>query len=491
VKSILRATAILSSSSIVSIVIGLFSAKAYALFLGSNGLGMLGLQQSLVNLTSLLTGMGIGVGVVRLGANALSHGDEAQIAALRRAAWILCWGLGGFAVCVMVVFRWWISEAMLGSSSYANYVVLMGAALLFTLASGIFTSILNAYHRISELAKIGVFNSVIASVISIGLIWRWGEHGIAAAIIGSAAVSSLTAWWFARSVNQPNIPRPSYARVLKAMRALLGFAGPYTASMAVGTGVQYVLPALVLHVLDIDSVGYYRAALAISVTYLGFLLTAMGQDYYPRIAAVADQPLELNQIVNQQYHLVLVLALPMITVTLALAPYLVPLIYSPQFLPTVDVLQWYLIGDLFKFGSWTFGTVILARSSTRTLFLIELIAGANTIIMSYFGIRWFGLAGLGIGFLITYIAHFLITWAIVRKETAFVLTPSNVRRTLVAIGLLLASQALTLPGLADIRTPLLFGAALLVGFESLYTLWRDVGGWQYVRFWRSSRNVPS
>ena len=84
---------------------------------------------------------------------------------------------------------------------------------------------------------------------------------------------------------------------------------------------------------------------------LGFMLAAMAQDYYPRVSALADHPDQLADVVNQQHRLIMLVAAPIILVAVAVTPYFVPIIYSKKFYPTVDLLEWQLIGDIFKFSS--------------------------------------------------------------------------------------------------------------------------------------------
>jgi PST family polysaccharide transporter len=480
-KSILRATAILGSSSMVSIVVGLVSAKAWALLLGPGGLGFMGLLQSLVGLAGLIAGMGVGTGLVRMGANALEYGDERRLAALRRAAWLLFWSLGGCAILALAIFRVPISVLMLGDSKLSSSVVLMGAALLFSLAAGLQTSLLNAHHQVEVLAKLAMLNSLLGSAVSLALVWRWGEQGIAPAIIAGTAVNFIVSAYFLRRHVAPAPARPTRHEVVGAARSLLRFGAPYTLSLLVGTGVQLILPALISHLLGIESVGFYRAAVAISVNYLGFLLLAMGQDYYPRVSAASDRPAELVYLVNQQHRLVMLLGVPMILGALALAPYLVPLIYSRQFLPTVDVLEWQLIGDLFKFSSWTMGFIMLARNQSLTFFFAELSFGLSTLIASWLGMRWFGLAGLGIGFLTAYVVLYLVNWIIVRREIGLVWTKENKRMMLIALFAAVVVRLLPFAGLPGLRTPIALSFALLAALSSLYIIWQEIGGAQYVR----------
>src|SRR5947209_8499677 len=78
-KSILKATAILSSGSLVSILVGLVSAKFSALLLGPSGVGYMGLLQSTLSLVVLVAGMGgISAGLVRAGARARAEENIRQ-----------------------------------------------------------------------------------------------------------------------------------------------------------------------------------------------------------------------------------------------------------------------------------------------------------------------------------------------------------------------------------------------------------------------------
>ncbi len=474
-RSILRSTAILSSSSIVSILISLVSAKAWAVLVGPGGLGFLGLLTSLAGIAGIIAGMGIGAGLVCKSAHALAQEDHHRVGALVQATRLLSWGLGAVAMLTLIIFRIPISQLVLGGQEHAVSVVLIGLSLLFNLAGSMQTSILNAHHRVGALAKIGILNSLLGVGISLVFIWLWREQGIAPGIVGSAAVSWATSWFFLRREVNLSCTRPSHQAITEAAWSLLRFGGPYTASQLVGTGVQLALPLLVFYSLDQENVGFYRAAVAVANGYLGFLLIAMGQDYYPRVSASRDRPDELIHLVNQQHRLVMLLAVPIILGTLALAPYLVPVIYSPQFAPTIEVLEWLLIGDLFKFSSWTMGYVILAQSGSITLFLVELIAGVNILAFSWLGMLWFGIEGLGIAFLATYLLHYVIVWIIVRREIGLVWTIENKRRLLIAVLAALVIRVLPFTGLQNFRSPVALTLAVLIGVGSLYTIWQEIG----------------
>jgi len=451
-KSALRNTFTLSKSSLAVIVVGVISAKIWAVLVGPVGVGRYGLLQGLLAICGLLASAGIGVGLVREGASALANQNQDRVDALRRAARLLLIGTGGLAILLLVLFRLRISEWVLGGPEHATEVLLVGVALLFTLGLGLFSSTLNAHHRVKALASLAIAQSLIGASAGWLMIWLWGQQGIAPAIICTAASGCLLAYYFMRKeIGTP--ARPTTPQVRAAASTLLRFGLPYTASMLVGTGVQLLLPIMVLHLLGQVSVGYYQAAVSISVGYLGFLLTAMAQDYYPRVSAVKDQPQALIKLINEQHRLLMLLATPVVLGLLALVSQVVPLLLSQQFMPTVELLEWQLIGVLLKFSSWTMAFVILARSRGSTYFITELIAGVTTVGATWLAVRWFGLAGLGIGYVVTYLVYYLVVWLITRRDLRLRWTRSNSGLLLGAIAAALLLLWLPAVGLGWLRIP--------------------------------------
>lgn len=343
-----------------------------------------GLLQNTVALAGLVAGMGISAAIIRQGSAALARKDFAAIAVLQQAAWLVFGISAGVSTILLVVLQAPISQFMLGSAEQSSYIAWMALPLVLSLGSGLQTGFLNAYHRIGALAKLSVVNSVIGTAAGCQrCVWLWRDQGIVPAIIASAGISwSCSSYLLHREVS-PLTEQANWPDVFVVVKGLLRFGMPYTANMVVGTGVQLALPVLALHMLGIESVGFYRAALVISVNYLGFLLAAMAEDYYPRISAASERAGELVHLVNQQHRLVMLLAVPMILGVLALAPYIVPMLFSNNFSPTVEILEWQLIGDLFKFSSWTMGFVVLARSGSVTLFITELITGLISLVCTY------------------------------------------------------------------------------------------------------------
>lgn len=475
-RSIIKATAVLGSASVVNILTGLVSAKISAVLLGPGGVGYMGLLQSLLGLAGMVAGMGVSTGFVRDGARALAEADMRRLSALRAGAWLSCGVLGVAAAVVMVLARVPLSRLTLGGSAHGGAVIIIAVGLLLTLAAGIQTGILNAHRQISALVRCSMLGSVLGTASNLLIIWTWRGAGVPWAVLAGCFIPWAASAFYLRRLGTRSDPRPSSREVRSAAGGLLRFGAPFTASLLVGAGVVTALPVFVLHAIDADAAGYYRAAATVAVSYLGFVTASMSQDYYPRVSAVADQKAELCRLVNEQHRLVLLLGGPVILGMLALVPYLIPLVYSPRFIPAVGLLEWQLLGDMFRLAAWTMAFVILARSGSFLFFGLELAGGASLLGLSWVGMRWFGLEGLGMGFVACAVVYYLLCWIILRRTIGLRWTARNVALFLTLVLFGSAVRALPYLGFERARTPVALLLAAVASAYSVHQLWGEMGG---------------
>lgn len=475
-KTILKAAAVLGSASVVSILAGLVSAKVSAVLLGPRGLGFSGLLQSLLSIAGMIAGMGVSVGLVRSGARALAEDNARRMSALRAAAWLLWAVLGGAAALLIAVARIPISRLMLGGPQHGDAVAIIAVALLLLLATAIQMGILNTYQRVGALARSSIASTVIGTCCSLLIIWRWRMAGIPWAVLTTSFVPWAMSAYYVYRLQPRSDVRPSRRDTVAAADGLLRFGAPFTASLLVGAGVLALLPVVVWHTLGAEAAGYFRAASAVAVSYLGFVTASLAQDYYPRVSAVSDQREVLCRLINEQHRLVLLLGGPIILGMLALAPYIVPAIYSREFTPAVGLLEWQLLGDIFRLAAWTMAFVILARSGGAIYFGLESGAGASLLLFSWLGLHWFGLDGLGMGFVACSIFYYLLNWFIARLTIGLRWTRQNAVLLFALIACGLVIRVLPELGMERVRTPIALVFAALTSSYSLWVLWKEVGG---------------
>jgi enterobacterial common antigen flippase len=469
-KSILRATAILSSSSVISVAAGLVSSKYLASAIGPAGIGYLAMLQAFAAISVMIAGMGMTTGIVRVIAKEIEEGNKKSVAAYQKA---IVWGIfasGFIAALLIFLFNGFFNQTMLDGQATNYEVLLLGIGVIFVLLSNCFIAILNAFHKIKILAKISVANNLANTFALILSVWLFREKGLIFGIVVGSMSNLILSFYYYKKEIQITETITSFNETLESLKSLLKFGVPFTASLLVGTGVQYFIPLLILNQLDLENVGYFRAASAISVTSLSLVLNAMGQDYYPRLSAVSENKRLLINTINEQLHFILIIFSPVLLWLMLLSPQVILLLYSPQFSVASEILRIMLIGDIFKFVCWMLAFVLLARNKSGMYFLSELIFGVFTLTSTYFGIQHFGVKGVGVGYLISYFCCFFIVWFLVRREINLNFTRRNqvLLLSLLISVILIFALSNYLVGILPIYVAVLF--CLAISFASIIYL---------------------
>ena len=237
-------------------------------------------------------------------------------------------------------------------------------------------------RRISDMAKMGILGTLFGTLISIPVVYFLREEGVVLSLVLIAAMSLLTSWWYSRKIHIQT-PSISASQVGQEAAALLKLGFAFMTSGLLMTGAAYAVRLIVVRKVGFDAAGLYQAAWALGGLYIGFILQAMGADFYPRLTAIANDNTECNRVVNEQAHVSLLLAGPGVIATLTFAPLVIALFYTPKFEGAVEILRWLCLGMTLRVISWPMGFIIVAKDVQNLLIFSEL---AWTVV--YLGLAW-------------------------------------------------------------------------------------------------------
>jgi len=156
---------------------------------------------------------------------------------------------------------------------------------------------------------------------------------------------------------------------------------------------------------SLDDVGLYSAGFAIVNNYVGMIFTAMATDYYPKLSGVAHDVIKMNKTINQQAEIAILILSPIILVFIVFIKWVIYILYSDKFLSINYMILFAASGMLFKALSWAIAFVFLAKSAGKLFFWNELITNIYMLVLNLVGYYWYGLTGLGVSFLLTYILY--------------------------------------------------------------------------------------
>ncbi|WEX91225.1 O-antigen translocase [Sinorhizobium garamanticum] len=429
-RQILKSTALIGGSSVVTVLFSIIRNKAMALLLGPAGIGLIGLYSSIADIASALAGLGIQASGVRQIAEAVGSGDTDRIArtatVLKRTSLVL--GLLGALLLAALAYP--VADFTFGGPGYAGGVALLSAAILFRLLADGQTALIQGMRDIASLARINVLAAFFSTAISIPLIYLFGTSGIVPSLVAAAAATLATCWWYRRQMRIA--PQPvSTRRISEETAALLKLGVVFMASGFLTLGAAYAIRLIVLRAEGIAAAGLYQAAWTLGGFYASFVLQAMGTDFYPRLTAVAEDDAECNRLVNEQAQISMLLAGPGLIATLTAAPLVIWLLYSPEFYAAVDLLRWICLGMMLRVIAWPMGFIVLAKGAKRAFFWTEVAATLVHVGLAWLLVGSFGSVGAGAAFFGLYVWHGLLIYAIVRHLSGFRWSAANRKLALI------------------------------------------------------------
>ncbi len=415
---ILKSSAVVGGSTVLNVGIGIIRTKAMAILLGPAGFGLAGLYTSIITLTQNIAGMGVNSSGVRQIAEAAGSDNKERIArttaVLRRTSIVL--GLLGAAA--LVLFSKQVSTVTFGTAQRAGAVCLLSLAVLFQLVSAGQGALIQGMRRIADLAKMNVIGALSGAVISIPVVYFLREKGIALALVLVAAMTVITSWWYSRKIRiKP--PKLTAPQIGHETAGLLKLGVAFMASGLMVPGVAYFVRVILLQKVGMAATGMYQSAWTLGGLYVGFILQAMGADFYPRLSAVANDNAECNRLVNEQALIGLLLAGPGVIGTLTFAPAVIAVFYSGKFGAAVDVLRWICLGTMLQVITWPMGFIILAKARQDFFLLSEVFWAVAATGLAWSCVRYFGLTGAGVAFFLSYIFHWILIYPIVRRLSGF------------------------------------------------------------------------
>lgn len=394
---ILKSSSIIGGAQALTYLIRMIRTKVVAVLLGPGGVGLVGLYESATKMVGTLSGLGITSSAVRQVAEADSSKGAQQfgrtVVVLRRA----CWFSGILGTLLTAILAWPLSVWTFGNGEQAWPIAVLGLTLLLSSISGGQMALIQGIRRIGDLARLQVLSVIAGTIISVGLYAWLGKRGIISVLLVSAAVNLGLSWWFVRRIKVPPV-RVTLQETLLESRNLvsLGLALMWSGLLIAGVGLAS--SALITRKFGIDTNGIYQAAWAISAVFAGFILNAMGTDFYPRLTTVASDNSEMNHLVNEQTEVGILLALPGLLGTLVFSPLVIRLLYSGKFVKAGDLLTWLVLGMFGCIISWPLGYIQLAKGATSWYLATETLANIVHLVMIWIGIRMVGLLGIAIAY---------------------------------------------------------------------------------------------
>ncbi len=417
-QDIAKSTWIFGSSQVVVMLLNIVRTKFIAVFLGTEGYGLISLFTNSINLIGTVTGFGLGTSAIKDLAQSNSEGDAKKIARTVSLTKKIVWLTGILGTVVTIVFSPILSLSVFGNYSFTISFIWLGISILFNQLTVGNTILLRGLRLNRKLANANMTGALVGLILSIPLYYLFGNKAIVPTLLLSSVVSFLRSRYFTKDIQYEKVNFTYKESLMEAKPTLI------LGLMLSLTSIFTLIKALVIRIYieqkgGVAEVGLYHAGFVLINTYLGMIFTIMSNDYYPSLAEKFKDKKASFELVNKQLIFGLTLLTPLICGYFVLNDYIIIALFSKKFILITMMIAWSLMGTFFKLISWTQSYMILSEGNNKRFLLNEVISIVFTLSISILGYKYWGLNGLGITYLIGYMYYTLQTHYLCKRWYGF------------------------------------------------------------------------
>ena len=445
-RDLLRAVFKTGSGSAASLILGMITMKIMAVVLGPAGVGLFSLlrqsQQTAVALAVLNGQMAVVQGTA-------SREGKTRTEYLATVLGILTCTAGavslGFLIFAPQLSGWIVGQTDVSTVATVRWLAL---SVFFSAAAAYLASLLNGYRAVGRVVLVKVSNFALMALLAYpaAKLVKVGYPMAFAWLLTASAMSSFfLGGWFAFRAGWLVFLFDKTQRFFSypAARYFIRLAGAMLVTGIVGTVVPLAMRALVANRFGLHDAGIFDVAWTLSMAYVMLILTSFSTYYLPTLTQTHDL-LERPILIRRVFRLTMLLIVPLVVTVITLKPLVIKLLYTAEFLPSLEVMRWMLIGDYLKVFSWVFAFTMIAYSDMRTYLWTEILWGTLTLIAAAVAVINFNsMQGIGVIFLFLYISYLGYTLYYVYQRHNLTLDATLMRQWLIGLVLVLGASAET------------------------------------------------
>ena len=395
--SIFKTTFLFGFVQVFKAIIAIVKNKLVAILIGPEGMGLLGIFNSTIQMIQTGAGLGVNQSAVRDVAGAKGSGDNERVSRIVKVTnrVVLFTGLLGCLVTLILSHN--LSIWTLGGTGYTlSYCVLAIVVALNIINEGK-QALLKGTRHLRALAYASMIGTVVGLVTAIPLYYFFGKDGIVPELLIASILALLVSQYYVNRIPVENVSL-TYKETVNEAKPMMKMGVALMFVTLLGTITTFAINAFVRSKGGLSDVGFFNAGSGILHAYFGVIITALMTDYYPRIAAVNQDNEKVQEELNKQTMVSVVLCCPLIVLFIALMPILIKILYTDEFLPTLDYLRFGIYWTVITICSNQVDMVLIAKANTKVFMIIAIVVRVIQLLLCVVLYNLWGLMGLGISY---------------------------------------------------------------------------------------------
>jgi len=412
--NIFKTTFLFGFVQVFKAIMSIVKNKIAAILIGAEGMGIIGIFTSTIQMIQTGAGLGVNQSAVRDISEAKGANDYNRFSRIISVTNKVILYTGLLGCIITLCLSYWLSEWTFGDAYHIVGYCILSLAVAFNIMNESKQAILKGMRQLKDLANASMLGSLAALATSAPLFYFFGKEGIVPEILVSSIVAMLVSEYYIKRIDYTK-QKLSIKETLIEAKPMVKMGIALMLMTFLQTVASFIINAYIRSVGGLEDVGYYAAGSAILNSYFGIIITALMTDYYPRIAAVNQDNEKLQDELNKQSLVSIVLCCPMFTLFMTMLPFFIRILYSESFLPAVDFVKWSIYYTLITVCSNQVDMILVAKFNSK-IFLPLSVFFRILLVVSCIGLySSFGLTGLGIAYLIYGVTHLVVMSVTVYK----------------------------------------------------------------------------
>ena len=364
----------------VKIAANFLISKILAIFVGPQGLALMGQLSNVGSIIQSLGTGGIGVGVTKYVAE---HSDNAEeqhkIINTSLKITFIC---SAICTAAVIIFYRQLGKSFFHTDKYNSILLLLGMTLILFSFNTVVTAIINGLRNFKLYVIINIATSIITLLATFTFVYYMGVYGALLSFILAPALVFFITWFLVRKQEWVNYSFLSFP-FDKATLKLLGKFSLMAINSAVIVAVsQIAIRNLLIKNTSLDVAGIWDGMNRVSSAYLLLLTTSIQVYYLPTLSYIKDRKLLWKEIIKTE-KIILPLTFLMLVILFFCKGIIVNILFTKEFYLMKDIFIYQLIGDMIKVCSWIIAYTMYAKAMTKQLIVSDTLFTVCYVAISY------------------------------------------------------------------------------------------------------------
>lgn len=391
------------------LVIALFVQRLIASMLGASGVAIIGQLQSLTQLMTSVTSVGMFNGVVKYVAEFKE--DKEQLQKLFSTTFVFTTTVCLLSSISFLFFSGQISEYLFDSTKYAYIIKIMAVVLPFISMQRIFNGVINGLSEYKKFAKIELSAYLVSSAMTVIFLFQFNLDGVLLSLAITPIIKLLALLFIFYKTLREYVQFKQLKFKLFMHKELLAFTVMSFFSTVLLSFVEIDIRSMITDKITQDDAGIWTGMTNISKNYMVFSNAIFTLYVLPKFASIYNRTDFFKELVSIYKTLLPLFGIGMILIYI-FRNYVIMLIY-PDFYEMAALFKWQLIGDFVRLASIVLSYQFVAKRMVKSFIITELLSLGLFYGFAYYLTDIYGVEGVVMAHMFRTLIYIIVVFILI------------------------------------------------------------------------------